>query len=220
MDDLLGDVTLEEVDQQQIGWDRSAWQQCWTTKGLPRLDAVDEVADEYEQHGTIRRSFIYGQREDCLGLFIAAMAWGFGNRAYGPSRVAKMLTTCRGSSSPERAIGEIVKKVQEAGAKDGFSALFDTRGRTKVFNLGVAFGTKLLHFAAYEGDSPGPRPLILDVNVWKARSVAGAPHVPNPRQYVSAVAYLRYCEEAADLAPEPLGPVAVEYALFHHGREL
>jgi 8-oxoguanine DNA glycosylase-like protein len=112
----------------------------------------------------------------------------------------------------------IVREIVAAARMDagrGFSALF-ARGRSRISSLGIAFGTKVVHFAGY--DHAEPRPVILDARVFAAAHILDplAP-VPNPARYTTGEQYRTYCELADDVAARNhVEPEDVEYALFVH----
>jgi hypothetical protein len=97
---------------------------------------------------------------------------------------------------------------------------FDRRGRPRISHLGIAFGTKLLHFAGYASPAR-PRPLVFDSRVWRAtRQVRGCLDLPRPAGYVRSDQYHAYCswaERLAEAAPNGVEPATVEYVLFVYG---
>jgi hypothetical protein len=170
-----------------------------------------------EEHGGIRRAFVFEQRNDPLALFIATMAWGFGRHPRAPGRVARMLSPPGGD--PRSILDDIVGAACRSSS-EGFSALFESH-RGRLPGLGPAFGTKLLYFAAYL-DGPSPRPLIYDQFVWRAlENVEGSPDLPHPQRRLTSEQYSTYCGWAEQSAARAVIPAdVIEYVLFAEGRRL
>lgn len=209
--------TEEDLDRQRVGWLPRAWVEQWNERALPRLDVVESLVSEYEKFGTIRRSFVAGQA-DPVALFISAMAWGFGDDARGLYRVTRMLEVERDGGDPLAVVHDVVAATRSDGAAAGFRSLFRD-GRSRVMGLGIAFGTKLLHFAG-TGYSLDPVPLILDLNVWKGSRLLGPGiPVPDPRRYCTSAAYEGYCSWAQHAVAGTSGAL-VEFTLFQGGRGL
>lgn len=215
--DLNSELPLVDdqvVGRQAVGWRPDAWIDHWERNSLPRREVLDLITAEFFDHGTIRRDFIQ-DLDDPMALFIASMAWGYGDDGRGPYRAGRMLQTPRGAVGAETAITDIVDTTRRRGASAGFGSLFNA-GRTRVFGLGIAFGTKLLHFAGYR-EHPDAPPLVLDVNVWRgSMELKSRPPVPDPRRYTTSAAYESYCRWAAQAG---IGSArAVEYVLFRDGQ--
>lgn len=172
----MADVAGIDLDAQPVGWSRPRWQRLEVTHA-PVLDAVDA---EVAAHGTIRRSWLRGLSDQPMTLLVASMIWGFGNSQRGPSSVMTMLTSPRGEMPVSEVVDSIVAAAK-TGARVGFTSLFDLQGATRVKRLGVAFGSKLVHFAGYDA-APQPRPLVYDMRVWKAtQHLADGPGCRPPR---------------------------------------
>jgi hypothetical protein len=116
----------------------------------------------------------------------------------------------------DRNITAIVDAAQ-SGAAEGWRALFSTN---HVAGLGVSFGTKLLYFASYTTDCPGPRPLILDRYVRASLALLGT-GAPPPGHIVwrdDYIAYIDLAEAWAGNACLQEPPDVVEMALFVTGK--
>jgi hypothetical protein len=151
-----------------------------------------------------------------LDVLALTMVWGWGNRGRG--RIA--LQQALASPTTPHQMGRIVRQ-SKRGAANGFTALFNAHGRTNVPWLGVAFGTKALYFAGYNSLAR-PRPLIFDINVWKAtQRIRGAPNLPSPRRYVSSAQYACFCSWAEEESTRfVVGADTIEYLLFRYGKTL
>ena len=142
------------------------------------------------------------------------MAWGFGPKTYGPARVAKMM------SDPgfESNLVAIVEDVRTKGAAEGWTSLLKTH---KIYRLGMAFGTKLLYFAAYTSDCPGPRPLVLDQFVRAALVEFGAPvRAKGTLWRDDYINYLTIAERWAHDRSWGVAPDIVEFGLFDLGKTI
>jgi hypothetical protein len=202
---LLGYSRWDVIDQ------TSPWRNAgiWPAALANHPNLLAELQAEVTAHGGIRRVFVHQRAlSDPVELFLAAMAWGFGTNVRFPLQ-RQMLTPPHASG----AIAAIVDATQQGGAIAGWDALLVTN---RVPGLEMAFGTKLLYFAGYSVDSPGPRPLILDARV-RTSLVSLGTAMPAPPQQVTRDDYLQYLEDAAQWAGDPRwneSPEVVEYALF------
>jgi hypothetical protein len=203
----------ERVELQPIEWRRANWEGVWEADselpGRAVLDAIDtEVAGDGA--GSIRRSWVRSLADGDPAVFLAGSTiWGFGSYVRrGRPALRAMLRT----PGADVIVREIVAAARTDAGR-GFSALF-AGGRSRISSLGIAFGTKLVHFAGY--DYAEPRPLILDARVFAAAHTLDplAP-VPNPARYTTGEQYRTYCEWAGDVATRnDVEPEDVEYALF------
>lgn len=214
--ELVDSVSGADLDTQRISWSRVRWRRLEATCA----NVLDRIDAEVSRHGTISRSWLRGLVDEPMTLLVATMIWGFGPDRYGPSKLERMLTRRRTDAPIADVVTEIVAQSQH-GAGRGFTALFDSHGDTRVMELGVAFGTKLVHFAGYDTASD-PRPLVYDLRVWSATEhLDDCPTFPSPRGFVATADYERYCAWAGDVAAErELEPAIIEYALFRLGGEL
>jgi len=211
---LITNASIEPVmEQQPVRWRPAAWQ----ARKLPHPQVLDELQQEYAAHGTIRRSFVFTYRDRAsVELFIAIMAWGLGPDNRGPAKVGRILELPGAAD----AIEAVVNSVHQDGAVAGYSMYYSSH---KLPHLDVAFITKLLYFAGYQGEGR-PRPLIYDDLVATAVvRLPGAPLLPSlgGSVKVTAKAYERYCcwaeKTAADYGTEP---TVLEWALFSLGGQI
>ena len=64
----------------------------WTSLLGSHPQLLAALQNEVATHGGIRRSFVHQYAKgDPVGLFLLAMAWGFGETSYGAVRVRRML---------------------------------------------------------------------------------------------------------------------------------
>lgn len=214
IDDIVA-ADRERAREQPIKWRRANWESLWDANsvlpGRAVLDAIDaEVAGEGV--GSIRRTWVRSLADGDPIVFLAGSTiWGFGNYVRrGRPALRAMLQT--------PYVGTIVTDIVAAARTDaavGFSALFND-GRSRISSVGIAFGTKVVHFAGY--DFVAPQPLILDARVYAAaQSLDPLAPVPNPAKYTTGAQYRAYCEWAGEVAERnSVEPEHVEYTLFTH----
>lgn len=219
IDDLIEEYKSVDLDKQEITWNPAMWAPMWEGGGPqpPGHEALGLIADEVDANDTIRRSWLRQLANgDPIVFLVATTIWGFGNFNRGPRFLRAMLTDRR----TDDAIADVVTSIVAASRQspgDGFRALYDDHGRARVSHLGIAFGTKVVHFAGY--DHAPVKPLVLDKRVWTASTQLDQPApVPDPTKYTRGAQYQEYCEWAAATASR-LGvePAVVEYALFARG---
>lgn len=141
------------------------------------------------------------------------MAWGYGDRAYGPARVAWILKA--NGPNTVRANLDALVEASRRGAAEAWDALRSTH-RTEW--LGPAFATKVAYFAAFSADdSAAPRPLIADANTsWAMWDLCRI-----PRSVERRAGYLDYVDAAHRWADENgWRPDEVERALFDIGKDV
>lgn len=207
---ILTHYTQRAVQNHLVPWVLDGtWQIA--LQGYPAVQR--NLQNEVRQHGGIRRSFVKSHANgDPVELFLMAMAWGFGTTPVHYPAHRQMLN----GHYPRAQIRAIVTTVQNQGAAAGWSALLKQH---HVPGLGPSFGTKLLYFAGYGSNCPGPRPLILDMNVRKALN---GPHIGlQPPLGMWRADYERYLELAQQWSADPHWsgtPELVEFALFDLGR--
>lgn len=209
---LLLDYDRTDVAAQRVDWSRSnPWQALFSGHQTVAAALTAEVA----AHGGIRRSFVHAYADqDPHDLFLAVMAWGFGRNGRAPARLARM----QQQVGFNKNVAEIVRHTQTGGAAVGWTALF---GSNRVKGLAVSFGTKLLYFAGYTSDCPGPRPLILDRFVRAALVDLGLPIPATGTIWRND--YLTYLLAAQRWAQDVAwneSPELVEFALFAEGKKL
>ena len=206
--------------EQKIAWYFSTW-----ISGLKASVNSDDVwsrvlkdirGDSADDRCWISRSdLVRWSRVDVEHLFLATMIWGFGKTGYGAHRVRLMVDTPEFST----ILGEIVEAVRSQGAAAGYTKLW-RYNRARIHELGVAFGTKLLH-AASLGFNVSPQPLVFDSNVEKALAELNPFATRLRASTLSARQYHQYCAWAESSAAEGgATPEDVEYALFSWGVEL
>lgn len=222
--DLIEDYRTADIDHQKISWNPQLWQGVWEDSSggpgpsrLPGRETLDLVDAEVRRSRTIRRSWLRGLADgDPVTFLVATTIWGFGSFSRGPRFLRAMLGEQRSDDGLNTVITSIVEAARRSPA-EGFGSLFNGRGRPRISHLGIAYGTKVLHFAGYGHAEPGP--LVLDRRVWAAATtLEDKPPIPNPTRYTTRHAYQAYCESAAGIAyDQQVEPALVEYALFQHG---
>ncbi len=79
------------------------------------MDVFQEASAHFDAEGGIKRSYVhdYGAtHDDPVGLFLLAMAWGFGEVGYGPFRATEILA----QEGAEYKISHIVTETRTNGA--------------------------------------------------------------------------------------------------------
>lgn len=192
------------------------WEKVWWQHGLPGYATLDMIDAEVERSEgrTIRRSWLreLADGDDPVTFLVATTIWGYGGFGRGVKALGAMLSC--------DALADVVTDIVDAsrlGAAPGFRALFDARGHTRIPWLGIAYGTKVVHFAGYRHADPPP--LILDKRVFLgAAALDGNLPVPDPGGYTATDDYANYCTWAADVAGRNgVEPHVIEYTLFAHG---
>lgn len=222
--ELISAYRTADLDRQSVLWNPQLWQQVWEKPSgrpqssmLPGREALDLIDAEVSASGTIRRSWLRGLADDDPVIFLVATTiWGFGSFSRGLRFLRAMLGEHRANGGLDTVISSIIEAARQSPA-EGFGSLFDGAGRPRISHLGIAYGTKVLHFAGYGHVQPGP--LVLDKRVWVAgTTLDGNPPIPDPARYTTRNAYQAYCEWAAAIAhDQEVEPAQVEYALFRHG---
>jgi 8-oxoguanine DNA glycosylase-like protein len=221
-DDLLERTTPGAAAAQQVKWQPEAWIRRSSAHGLgwqPIIEHLSEASIAVSPRTVeLSRATVHGVAARCpeefspAELLLASCIWGFGRHPRARARVESMLS---GDGADQ-----VLLEVHEASRTDagtGFSALFEG-GKARVPGLGVAFGTKFVHFAA--NHMPRPEPLIYDRFVALALRELVSPDFPLANCFVSRESYTRYAELADEKAQRGLSPEDVEFALFSHGRTL
>ena len=156
---ILGQIigTLPEPTAlQEVRWDIDAWRRYHAPLAL--ADAVDRVAHgriQPDGRAVITRDQVGSHVGSPIDLFVAAMAWGFGERGYGWHRTRGMFGE-DGAQRVPKLVGSL-----RSSANDPEEIWRVLRGSLGLRGLGPAFGTKLAYFASYH-DKPGTGPLIAD----------------------------------------------------------
>ena len=160
------------------------------------------------------RSAVFALREGSeRHLLLAAMVWGFGSIAYGPSRTQKMLDTEDASSRLSQMVA-----AARISAAEGYAALWQRDANIKY--LKSAMGTKLLYFAGYD-PSAATGPLVVDANVLRALNHLEGVSFPKYANQLTTAEYEEYIARAEDWGGKAGAPSdAVEYALFELGKSL
>lgn len=225
VDELVERYRGHDLDRQSISWNPDMWRRVWDEPGpsagteeLPGRRVLQLIAAEVAANdGAFRRSWLLQLADgDPVEFLAATVIWGYGNFGRGLPALRAML----GERKTAEDVGAVVTSLVAASRRspaEGFRALFDDRGRTRIARLGIAFGTKVVHFAGYRHADIAP--IILDKRVWTAaQSLSSAPRVPNPTRYTTGPAYEGYCAWAGEVAARhQVEPAMVEYALFQHG---
>ena len=193
--------------QRGFAWRPDKWRAVLgSLEGMPRQTLESGLISRREP-ALLADKVARGSLADARTLLIAAMAWGFGDRGYGPWRTARMLET----PGAEGKIIQVVELTRATGALAAYSAL---SGNCRLHRLGPVFATKLLYFCGANADPPGPKPVVLDGLVGRLLASVGIPLVWWRFQ---AQDYLRYLQLLGSISQEVrASPGDVECALFQY----
>lgn len=207
-------IVCDGAEVQAVPWCPPRW--------LRAFPADSDVFEELNASSTttsdgwmeLPRGAVFEVRERSgRDLLLAAMVWGFGSVAYGPSRTQKMLKTDDAVPRLERIIA-----AARTSAGAGYEALWHRD--TSINYLKSAMGTKLLYFAGYDSAS-AMGPLVVDANVLRALNHLEGVSFPKYANELTTAEYEDYIARAEEWG-KPVGAPsdAVEYALFELGKSL
>jgi hypothetical protein len=209
----------QPTDEHAVPWASRAWRDAdaWSIEARRRVTALHEsLAGRSCDDGCqlISRSDVFSRAGDPVDLFLAAMAWGFGNRGYGWRRTSNILNAA-GEDGVAGAVNLLRGAVADGGPAGGWRA-WSRAGDAKLRGLGTAFASKVAYFACFDRDL-GSGPLIADLNTaWALWALAGTWD-----SRASAAGYAQYVEwserQATDLSCRPDD---IERALFTLGPEV
>lgn len=208
----LTEIVNNSAAERPIPCDVARWRSELEGYGFPGA-VPDELFDRVRDDNTITRDMVFAYQDgDPVDLLVASMLWGFGPIAYGPYRTAQMLAP-RDANETVVSIVDDIRAAARRSPAEGFGSLFSSR-RTRLPQLGIAMGTKLLYFsAARHGGSQ--MPLVLDQVVFAACERIEI-DAPDPRRYTSSNSYAAYCDEMAERAASlGIAPDELEMALFN-----
>jgi hypothetical protein len=212
--DFIRSVAPDGAAKQGVPWCPPRWRRAFP--GDSGLFEALKASSTVDQDGWMRvpRSAVFAFRDGSeRHLLLAAMVWGFGSIAYGPSRTQKMLDTKDSSSR----LNQIIAAARiSAGA--GYAALWHRGADIKY--LKSAMGTKLLYFAGYDL-SAATGPLVIDANVLRALNHLEGVSFPKYANQLTTTEYEEYISLAEDWGEKAdASSDAVEYALFGLGKSL
>jgi hypothetical protein len=166
----------QSTDDHAVWWNGTTWCEAkvWTSRTQRRLrNILDDLDDGSRDDGwrLISRAYVFGRAEDSVNLFLAAMAWGFGDRGYGWRRTASIINTA-GEQRVARSVANL-RSAFDSGGPTGVWTAWSTGGRAKLPGVGTAFASKVAYFASFDRAS-GSGPLIADANTaWSLWALAG-----------------------------------------------
>lgn len=204
------------IDDHAVWWNGQAWGGAspWSKPVRQRVRALyDSLHDQSRDDGwrLIARSDVFERADDPFDLFVAAMAWGFGDRGYGWHRTALIV-----NSAGEARIRQAVEDMHRVAVEHDYGAVWRSWSRggiAKLPGLDTAFASKLAYFASFDRrECRGP--LIADLNTtWALWALAG---IWDSRKSASLYGqYVAWAErQAHDLTCRP---DEIERALFAIG---
>lgn len=212
------------TDHHAVWWNFRAWAAAegWTDGERKCVTGLAALLRQEHPYGTdwtlVSRADVFDRNEDGeLAVFLAAMAWGFGDRGYGWDRTIKMLRAA--DRVHEGGVGHVVQAMRVAWDLGGASEIFQSwsrRGDSKVPGLNTAFASKLAYFTCFDRRS-GRGPLIADQNTaWAVFVLADIERSLNaPGQYAKYVSWAEDLATRLDCRADE-----VERALFVLGPDV
>jgi hypothetical protein len=155
----------EPTDQHAVWWNTDWWSDtdAWSSENRGRIRALADALDDHSRKDgwrLISREFVFGLVDDPLELFLATMAWGFGERGYGWRRTSDIV-----NSVGEARVARAVENLRCACAQGPAAAwrAWSRGGEAKLPGLDTAFASKVAYFASFDR-ATGHGPLIADKN--------------------------------------------------------
>lgn len=142
--------------QPAMEWRRADWMAAFPVHG----DDFDRLPSTLDRAAV--RAGAAGVDQDPTRAefaFLVVKAWGEGDNGYGPSRALESLMV---TDRPGERLMAAAQTLRARGALAAYQRMSDG-GDCRIFNLGPAFGTKVLYF--WQPESQRPRALIHDKNV-------------------------------------------------------
>lgn len=157
LEDLVADWRTRGCPSQTgIQWPKGEWIREFPAQGQLFTSLPDRL-----DRAAVRGVCANAGHDDLAAErgFLAAMAWGFGNRGFGRYRTRRMLTHTRASSN---RLLQVAQTLASDGSLLAYGRLGDRRD-CGLIELGPAFGTKFLYFC--QPPLANPMALIHDRNV-------------------------------------------------------
>ncbi|WBB48500.1 hypothetical protein O3597_26025 [Verrucosispora sp. WMMA2044] len=176
----------EPTPAHAVRWKLAAWRRQPVDPAV--ADAVERVAHvliHTDISATISRQQVGSHAGRPLDLFVATMAWGFGEQAYGWHRTRRIL-----DRDGQQRLPALVDALR-GNANRPAQTWHILMGPQGLRGLGPAFGTKLAYFASYSNER-GDGPLIADRwTAWAFWAFAGTWDIrSSPHTYAE---YVHHC---------------------------
>src|SRR4051812_19175246 len=116
----------QSTDEHAVWWNGRTWSRAdaWSSEARQCVHSLDASLDDQSRDDgwrLISRADVFNRAEDPLDLFVAAMAWGFGNRGYGGRRPSDIINAARAAGGAHA--GDCLRPAAaEAGAGGGLGA--------------------------------------------------------------------------------------------------
>lgn len=154
--------------------------------------------------------------DNALQLLYLSLAWGLGSKGF------RMSSKMRGIGQSDAAVAKATLMEAWAAVREGrtpaecYEVLLTPKGRPRIKQLGAAFATKYLYFAA--GNSAPTTP-ILDAVVANALRALAWDRAPTTAWWSSTYAsyselVTRWADEAGEIIGEPVRLDQIEKMLF------
>ena len=122
--------------ENQRSFDWSVSQDNWMASFPAESQFISKLKSPIDREEVTR--VMAATKNSILEKFLAVMIWGYGNRGYGPYRVAQML----GQDNSENVITEVYKLCQQGKPLDAYGYL----SKNRLKQLGPSYGSKVLSF--------------------------------------------------------------------------
>lgn len=195
-------IAAGKPPQPAMPWPKQRWLEAFPDYAADLFDLPDEL-----DRATVLDigELAQGGPRDAVFAFLTAMAWGYGEKGYGPYRTTNVLNARPDSAERLQAIARVLV---DDGAVAGYRAL---AGDASIPGLGLSFGTKILYF--FQPAEDRLRALILDafMTSWLAREIGWKIDTTA----WSAKAYEKYIDTMDDWSIElGIDPDELEMCIF------
>lgn len=120
--------------QESFNWSSSKTN--WLITFPERKEFIEHLPIEISRSDLVKISI--SPKFDVIEKFLAVMIWGYGDRGYGPYRVAEMLKQAKSL--------EILEKLHEFTSSGEPTVAYNYLSQHRIKGLGPSYGTKVISF--------------------------------------------------------------------------